>query len=72
MTRYARPYTSAQRAAVKSGRPGPARAGAKRCTTAKAELEHGCSTLTRWWASATHVTTSSDVTQRWRMTVDGC
>ena len=72
MTRYGKPYTSAQRAAVKWGLPGPARASVSRSTTSKAGSEIDSPILTRWWASAITATSSSDFTQRWRMTVDGC
>jgi hypothetical protein len=72
MTRSGKRYTSAQKAAARWGLPGPAPANASRSTTNKVGLEIESPTLIRWWVSATTATTSSDVTQRWRMTVDGC
>jgi len=57
---------------AKSMRRLTARANASRCTTSRAGKATASPTLTRWWVSAIDVTTSSDVTQRWRMTVDGC
>ena len=70
--RYGTSYTSVQAGAVKSMLHGRARATVSRSTTSRAGLGIGLPTLTRWWLSATTVTNSSDVTQRWRMTVDGC
>jgi hypothetical protein len=72
MTRYEKPSTSVPKGLVKSGPPGPAQADVNRSTTSREGWGIGCSTLTKWWASATTATNSSDVTRRWRMTVDGC
>ena len=72
MTRSGGKYTSAREVAAKSMRRGPARASANKSTTSKAASVIDSPTLTRWWASAITATNSSDVTQRWRMTVDGC
>jgi len=72
MTRYVRPSTNVLEAPVKSGQHGRAVASAKKSTTSKAGWEPDSLIWTRWWVSAVTVTNSSDVTQRWRMTVDGC
>lgn len=72
MTKRELQFTKEQEDAVRSMRRGRAQGSASKSTTSKEGSGIGCSTLTRWWASATTVTNSLDVTRRWRMTVDGC